>query len=103
MPNKFYCNKCRKYKGIPRQKHQIGDQVNITVKGGRGGAYNLVCIVESIDIRGVLTVQGPTREYRCSGEDATPVGTPTPLNYLEHGKCWCPIEETEADSGVSHE
>lgn len=102
MPNKFYCTKCKKYKGIPRQKHQIYDQVNITVKGGKGGAYNLVGTVVDIDVRGVLTVEGPTRKYRCSGEDATPTWAPTPMNYLDPGKCWCPIEESN-DAGEGNE
>lgn len=102
MPNKFYCTKCKKYKGIPHQKHQIYDQVNITVKGCRGSAFNLVGTVIAIDVRGVLTVQGPTRNYRFSGEDATPIWAPTPINYLNPGKCWCPIEESN-EAGEGHE
>lgn len=102
MPNKFYCNKCKKYKAIPRQNHQIYDQVNITVKGGKGGAYNWVGTIVAIDVRGVLTVEGPRRQYRCSGEDATPAWAPTPMNYLDPGKCQCPIKESN-EAGEGHE
>ena len=99
IAEQFFCATHRKLKGFALPTYQIGEQVNYTVPGNGGHvAHNQIGTIESIDMRGVLTIKGPGRPVTHYKSDVTPAWAPSPLLYKSHGKCECFFDPEEAAS-----
>lgn len=96
--SKFYCSTHNKYKAIPRQKYEDGDRVQYNQKG-RGGhpattAKGSVQLVQG-NLLHVATDSGKNIKLTNELESVTPEWAPSPLQYINSGKCWCDIVEAE--------
>lgn len=94
--SKFYCDVHNKYKAIPRQIYTDGDRVQYILKG-RGGypatnARGSVQLVQGNMIH-VATDGGKNIKLLNNLETITPDWAPSPLLYVQRGKCWCAIVE----------
>lgn len=93
---KFYCAAHDKYKAIPRQTYADGDRVQYILKG-RGGypATNARGSVQLVQGNTILVATDSGKNIKLLNQlDAiTPDWAPSPLQYLNHGKCWCEIVE----------
>ena len=97
--SKFYCAAHDKYKAIPRQTYADGDRVQYILKS-RGGypatsARGSVQLVQGNMIH-VATDAGKNIKLLNNLETITPDWAPSPLLYVQRGKCWCAIVEAKS-------
>lgn len=101
ISDKFFCQECKKYKGIPREylRYYLGDQVNYIVPGVRGIATNHIGSIQYINGQSLKIASG-TKYINRHINDVTPLWAPTPLMYDTMGKCWCDINPEYLPGGA---
>ena len=96
--SKFYCAQHDKYKAIQRPIYEVGDRMQYILKGHGGypatNARGNVQLVQGNMIH-VATDHCKNIKLLNQLETITPDWAPSPLIYLQRGKCWCPVVEPE--------